>query len=145
MFFLRAFILLAFGLFPVVPEFLGILEMLVSKHMRVTANHFGGDVLERFGQCEGFFPFIECGYEDEDENDVAEFFHGFGPVAGADSLDEFKGFLGEIVAHGQRRLFPIPGAAVRGYEGIDDVKKLLQGRSLRVLFISLMANSSDGE
>ena len=112
--------------------------------MGMPVYHFRSVAPENVVEGEGPLLFEVAGYGDQQERDIAEFLADIVSVSVADGADQFVAFLDDVFAEAFGRLYPVPGAAVRGDETLDDILESDDAFvAIHVFFLRLDVESFD--
>lgn len=109
--------------FPLLEHLVAGLEFLAAKDVGVPVDQFVGDGTGNVVEVETVGFAGELGVEDDLQQQVAEFLAQGGMVAGLDGVQDFVGFLDQIVAQRPVGLFAVPRATVGAAEALHDLEE----------------------
>ena len=101
----------ALDFLPIGPDLVHILDLQISKHMRMAANQFIGDVAGHFFKIKRASLAGKLAMKDDLKQKVPEFLGHFVVVAGFDGIEQFIDLLDCVPAQREMVLFAVPGAA----------------------------------
>ena len=109
---------LQLDLLPVLFHLFCILNMFVTKDMRMAHNHLFADAVKHVGNVEGTLLLPYLGVKNKMQHEVAEFFLHLDEVVVEDGLAEFVGLLNGEMTQAVDGLGAVPRAS-RAHRGHD--------------------------
>ena len=118
-------LLRAFDLLPVRPHLVHVLDLHISKDMRMAANQFVRDMAGDFLEIKRAPLGRELAVKHDLEQQIAEFLRQFMIVTGLDGIEQLINFLDRVPAQRKMVLLAVPRAALRRAQPRHDSDKII--------------------
>ena len=113
-------------LVPDLEHLVGVLGICIAKHVRVTADELGVDIVRHIGQRKlaGVRRNLRMQYDLHEH--VAQLLAQMRSIIGLDAVERLVGFLDHVLANAAVRLLAVPRAAVGLTQAPDGLHQMLQ-------------------